>query len=260
MRLRGKRIVLTGAAGFFGRAFTKGLLEAGAKVYALDRTEIPIQENPRLKTMVVDQSNDGEVSEVATTILAEGAIDVVIHNSFDWKASGFGDQTARLETISREQVMGGLVSGVWWPIALTQPFIAGMKAKGSGNIINIASMYGIVAPSPILYKGTEYFNPVSYGLAKAAIIVLTKYMAAWLGPEIRANALAPGAFPNYGQSDNSKQNQNPEFVDRLKDKTLLARLGEPESDLLAPLLFLASEDSRYITGQVVVVDGGWTVT
>lgn len=269
-RLEGKRVLLTGAAGFFGQVFTLGLLKAGAEaVYAVDSSVDKLakmaegleaeEERARLKIWCFDQSPNRDIRFFTDEILAEGAVDVVINNAFDWKAAGFSNPSARIETISRELVLAGLEMGVCWPLEMIQPFIDSMKEKGAGNIVNIASMYGLVAPSPKLYEGRYYFNPLSYPLSKAAVVALTKYMAAWLGPEIRANALAPGAFPNYGKSDNSAQNQDVEFIQRLRDRTLLGRLGDPEKDLLGPLLFLASDESRYMTGAVLVVDGGWTV-
>lgn len=270
--LEGKRIVLTGAAGFFGRYFAKALLEAGAKwLYLLDfnvaglkelAEELQLRGLKSFETIQIDQSDEHWTTDVFNQLILKfGAIDVLVNNSFLFgPRSGFNDPAGRVETASRDQVMMALESGSWWPLRAAQLVTPGMKAKGAGAIINIASMYALVAPNPALYAGRDYFNPVGYGMAKAAVIAQTQYLAAWLGPEVRVNALAPGAIPNNERkSDNSEQNKDEEFVQRLVGRTLLKRVGHPD-DLVGAIIFLASNASSYMTGQTLVVDGGWTTT
>lgn len=269
--LEGKRIVLTGAAGFFGRYFAPALLGAGARfVYLLDCDLDGLQGLAgklrslglsKFQIIQIDQSNETQTADVFGRMLDRGAIDVLINNSFQFgPATGFNDPTGRVETASQKQVMMALESGSWWPLRASQLVAPGMKAKGAGSIINIASMYALVAPNPALYAGRDYFNPVGYGMSKAAVIAQTQYLAAWLGPEVRVNALAPGAIPNNEcQSANSEQNQDEEFMQRLVDRTLLKRVGHP-LDLVGAIVFLASDASSYMTGQTIVVDGGWTTT
>lgn len=269
--LVGKRVVLTGAAGFFGRYFASALLEAGAnKVHLLDCDHSGLSELSRILTQkgltdgvidCVNQNDEVHVEKIFGKISAEGPVDVLINNSFCFGlTTGFGDSSGRVQTATQNQVMSSFESGCWWSLRASQLVAPGMKEKGAGNIINIASMYGLVAPNPDLYAGRDYFNPVGYSMSKAATIAQTRYLAAWLGPEIRVNALAPGAIPNNERrSENSEQNKDEEFVRRLVDRTLLKRVGHP-TDLVGPLVFLASDASHYMTGQVVVVDGGWTTT
>ena len=261
--LLGKVIVLTGAAGFFGRYFAQALLEAEAKqVYLLDRDGAGLDELAQTLAQtglhnwtacIVDQNNEDQVAGVFDRIQVHDPVDVLVNNAFRFgPLTGFTapDPLGRVETATKTQVMTALESGTWWSLRATQLVAPGMKARGSGAIINIASMYGIVAPNPALYDGRDYFNPPGYGMAKAAVIAQTQYVAAWLGPEIRCNAR---------KSENSEQNKDEEFVRRLTDRTLLNRLGHPH-DLVGPLVFLASDASGYMTGHVLVVDGGWTVT
>ena len=272
--LCGKVAVLTGAAGFFGRYFATALLEAGVEmVYLLDKNldglielfkVLSDEKRPRplnFQTIQVDQSNEQTTSRVFEQILAAGSVDVLVNNSFQFgPLTGFNDPTGRVEMASKGQVMASFESGAWWPFRATQLVASAMKNKGSGSVVNIASMYGLVAPNPDLYEGRDYFNPIGYSLAKAALIAQTRYLAAWLGPEVRVNALAPGAIPNNeSRSENSEQNKDEEFVQRLVARTLLKRVGHP-LDLVGPLIFLCSDASRYMTGQTVVVDGGWTTT
>jgi len=269
--LQGKKVVLTGAAGFFGRYFAKALLQAEVScVYLLDYNLTGLLELKEelyslgfqcFQIIQVDQSDESQTLNVFNQILAEGPIDVLINNSFQFgPASGFNDRTGRVETASKSQVMNALESGSWWPMRASQLVAPGMKEKGFGSIINIASMYALVAPNPLLYEGQDYINPVGYGMAKSAVVAQTHYLAAWFGPEIRVNALAPGAIPNNERkSENSEQNKNKEFMQRLIDRTLLKRVGHP-SDLVGAIIYLASDASSYMTGQTIVVDGGWTTT
>jgi len=256
--LAGRRIVLTGAAGFFGRYFALALLEAGAKKVHLLDWDIPglsgLEQSLAQKGLTdgmihrVNQNDEVHVEEIFGEILAEGPVDILINNSFRFgPTTGFGDSSGRVQTATKDQVMSSFESGCWWSLRASQLVAPGMKEKGTGNIINIGSMYGLVAPNPDLYASRDYFNPVGYSMSKAAVIAQTRYLAAWLGPN------------NERRSENSEQNKDEEFVRRLVDRTLLKRVGHP-TDLVGPLVFLASEASRYMTGQVVVVDGGWTTT
>ena len=128
------------------------------------------------------------------------------------------------------------------------------KMKEGGSIIMFASMYGIVSPKPNLYPEGINPNPIEYGAGKAGLIQLTKYLASHYGPKnIRVNAIAPGPFPDIKKNDNYNQ----EFLDNLRDSTMLKRLGESK-EIAGPIIFLLSEASSYVTGQVLKVDGGWT--
>jgi gluconate 5-dehydrogenase len=128
-----------------------------------------------------------------------------------------------------------------------------MEAKKQGVIINISSMYGIVSPDPRIYGDSGYNNPPDYGAGKAGIIQFTKYAACHLAAKgIRVNAVSPGPFPG------AEVQKNEAFITNLKNKVPLGRIGQP-ADLKGVVVFLASDASSYITGQNIIVDGGWTV-
>ena len=143
-------------------------------------------------------------------------------------------------------------------INLTGSFLLSRHAistmREGGSVIMFASMYGIVSPKPNLYPEGINPNPIEYGAGKAGLIQLTKYLASHFGSKnIRVNAVAPGPFPDIKKNENYNQ----EFLDNLRNSTMLKRLGKSE-EIAGPIIFLLSEASSYVTGQVLKVDGGWT--
>ncbi len=130
---------------------------------------------------------------------------------------------------------------------------AGVAAAGEASVINVASMYGAVSPDKRIYSRPEQASPFHYGPAKAALLQLTRHLAAELGAErIRVNALVPGPFPRAEVAAS-----DPGFAERLGAKTMLGRTGRAE-EIRGPLLFLASPASSFVTGSALTVDGGWT--
>ncbi len=149
-------------------------------------------------------------------------------------------------------------SGVIAPFEIVRAALpalrAGAETCGEASVVNISSMYGVVAPDRRIYTRPEQASPFHYGPAKAALLQLTRHLAAELGPErIRVNALVPGPFPRPAVAD-----ADPGFAQRLAGRTMLLRTGKAD-EIAGPLLFLASKASTYVTGSSVAVDGGWTM-
>jgi gluconate 5-dehydrogenase len=143
----------------------------------------------------------------------------------------------------------GTINGCY---RLTKSVLAHMIRNGGGKIVNVASMYGIVAPDVSIYESNEYYNPANYGVGKAGIIHFTKYVAAVYGKYgINSNSISPGPFPN------NKAQLNKDFIDKLIAKVPLNRIGNP-NDLKGIILLLASDASGFINGENITVDGGWT--
>lgn len=268
--LKDKIAILTGAGGYFGKAFSECLLAAGAKVILFGRGEKIKGLSNTLKAkygdMMVDYymvdfyNTDDYICCLQEAIDKNNHIDILANNAYEFsKETGFNDPSGRIESISKQQWMKGLEAGVYWYAVATQVIGEKMKNQKTGSIINISSMYALVSPDPGLYKGVEVFNPPSYGAAKAAVLAFTRYTASFWGEMgIRCNAIVAGPFPNLStDSFNSPKDEG--FLKRLSDKTVLKRYGILD-DLKGALIFLASDASSYITGQAIIVDGGWTIT
>lgn len=254
--LKGKNIVLTGAAGILGKEFSKVFLECGAKVLAIDNIQNPIL-SPELQVenfiyycfditrkecwvSFRDQLNKKDIT-----------VNVLV-NAAATKSENFFESFENYSLKDWEEVMAVNVTG----IALAcQTFGPLMAQENSGTIINFLSIYGIVGPDQRIYEGSYYLGkeintPAVYSASKAAVLGLTKYLATYWGKNnIRVNAITPGGIYS---------GQNTVFQEKYSYRVPLNRMGKPE-DLFGALIFLASDASSYVTGQNLIIDGGLTV-
>ena len=266
-----KTVVLTGASGFLGSTFAETFLENGARVIALGRSERLDGNLARWKSSFgsdvvsgyrFDMGDEERLNNVLDEITAkEDRVDILVNNAHELgPPTGFNAENGSLENCTVEQWTRNLAGGVVWPSITTQKLGLKMKSRSSGSIINISTMYALVAPSPDLYEGTDFGNPPGYSAAKAAMLSFTRYVAAFWGKYgIRANAILPGPFSNTDYAGANSVPEDSPFLERLKRRTCLKRVGRPH-ELAGALLFLASEASSFVTGQAIVVDGGWTTT
>jgi NAD(P)-dependent dehydrogenase (short-subunit alcohol dehydrogenase family) len=265
-----KTVVLTGASGFLGRTFVKALLTNGARVVALGRSERLLREaegwardfgSSKISIHRVDMYNIPELAEVLDRIVGEErSIDALVNNAHELgPGTGFNVPEGTLESATLDVWIRNLTGGVYWAALTTQKVGEKMKQQRSGSIINISTMYALVAPRPQLYAGTNFINPPGYSASKAALLSFTRYVASFWGSfGIRANAILPGPFSNTEDvgGANAVQENDP-FLSRLKSYTCIGRVGKP-NELAGALLFLASDASSFMTGQSITIDGGWT--
>lgn len=253
-----------------GRTFVRTLLANGARVVAIGRSERLMREaeawseefgSESISVHRVDMYDVPALSQTLDHVVdTESSIDVLVNNAHELgPGTGFNVPEGSLEAATFETWMRNLTGGVYWAALTTQKLGAKMKQQRAGSIINISTMYALVAPRPQLYQGTEFINPPGYSAAKAGLLSFTRYVASFWGPHgIRANAILPGPFSNTEDigGGNAVQ-QDSTFVERLKGFTSMGRIGKPH-ELAGALLFLASDASSFMTGQALVIDGGWT--
>jgi len=255
LSLQGKTVFITGGAGHLGTAMCEALAELGANIVIGSRDQkksnsvaIKLRDEFGIQASGVqlDITNPDSLEAALLLIAKEyGGLNILINNAWSGKKNTF-------ESISMDDWKYDIdvcLNGVFYTVKKAVPYLK----KTKGAIVNIASMYGHVAPDYRMYEGTDHANPPSYGAAKAGVIQLTKYLASFLSPHgIRVNAISPGPFP-FGDIT-----RNAEFMNALKAKTMLNRVGSPE-ELKGAIALLCSDASRYMTGQNICVDGGWTV-
>lgn len=252
--LRNKVVVITGGSGYLGSAVTKGMLTLGARVTIADKVEpLFITEwNGQGLWVPYDASDTASIKEVfRRTKELFGRVDALINCvAYGSKAGPAGT----LEQMSDDDWQAGIDGAMGSVFRCTREAIPYLRESGGGSIVNFSSMYDIVSPDPGIYGQSGANNPPNYGAGKAGILQFTRYCAAHLAADgIRVNSVTPGPFPNMEKT----LNKNNDFQQKLKDKTMLGRVGLPE-DIVGPVILLVSDASGFMTGANIVVDGGWT--
>ena len=254
--LDGKVVVLSGAAGIIGAQVVKAFVEAGARVFALDRDAGLLQErlgtsHASMITCVADvSSRDSLVQAHAVLESKWGTADALLNNAAT-KSENFFEPFETFPVNEWNDVMSVNLTGA---MLCAQVFGTPMARRASGSIVNTLSIYGIVAPDQRIYEGSEYLGraintPAIYAASKAGLWGLTKYLAAYWGHRgVRVNAVTPGGVFS-GQNDT--------FVENYSRRTPLGRMAEAD-DMVQAMRYLTSDAAKYVTGHNLVVDGGWT--
>ncbi len=253
--LSGKIALVTGGAGHLGFPMAEVLAELGARTIICSRNLQHCEEAAEQINRFFRDSCYPSQADIADLESVErlrndaasrfGTIDILINNAY------FGAGRDLL-SMTEEDWQKGIEGSITSVYRMTKAFLPIMLRQGSGTIINISSMYGIVSPNMSVYEGNPFYNPANYGAGKAAIIQFTRYIACVYGREgIRCNVISPGPFPN------PKTQEHRGFIGKLQQHVPLGRIGQPE-DLKGAVALLASGASAFINGANIVVDGGWT--
>ena len=245
--LDGRVAIVTGASSGLGARFAQVLADAGAQVVATARRRERLEELARRRTprstrsLATSARPPTATQLVATTLERFGRVDVCVNNA--GVSAGGADRQATVEAL--REVLRVNVEAVF---ALSQAVAVPMRAQGSGSVINVSSMFSLIASGPV--------PEAPYVTSKAAINGLTRELAnQWGRDGIRVNAIAPGWFPTEMNAGLFEDERTLRWLER---NCPLGRPGRLE-ELDGVLLFLASDASSYCTGQVIVVDGGWTI-
>jgi NAD(P)-dependent dehydrogenase (short-subunit alcohol dehydrogenase family) len=245
--LQGRTTLVTGAGGRLGRAFARALAQAGARVALTGRDEAELRQaadaagDAVIATVPLDLTERDAVGELFEAV---GPIDVLVNNAGTASPAPFGEITA-------EEVQRVLAVNVTAALLCAQTAAPVMRERGGGKIVNVGSIYGIVGPQPAIYEGSPDMVQASpvYAAGKSALVNLTRDLAVRLAPwNIQVNVLSPGGI---------EADQPDAFKRRYAERVPAGRMGRPE-DLAGTLVYLAGPASDYVTGQNILVDGGFT--
>ena len=259
INLKGRRALITGAAGGLGRVMAETLAELGADLVLVDREGYDLEsfsENlskswcVNVQHWICDLEQQAQRCELMTW-LKKGShgLNILINNAAFVGTSELQGWGVPFEEQTVETWRRALEVNLTAVFDLCQGLTPILKSAEGASIINIASIYGIYGPDWSLYEGTNMSNPAAYGASKGGLIQLTHWLATTIAPCVRVNAISPGGI---------FRNQSEVFVKRYEAKTPLARLAT-EDDFRGAIAFLASDLSKYVTGQNLAVDGGWGV-
>jgi len=258
MDLRGRKALVAGGAGHIGLAVCETLVELGAKVSVLDADEKTCEQRARVLNrrrpgaafaLPCDLLDEGR-TRAAVRAAAErmGGLDILVHAAAyvgTTEAPGWAVPFPKQSADAFEKAISLNLTSAF---VMTQEAAPALKRSGRGSVIYIGSIYGMVGPDFGLYQGTKMANPAGYGASKGGLLQLSRHLATQLAPGIRVNVISPGGV---------WRGQPKAFVDRYKKKAPLGRMAV-EEDFKGAVAYLAGDLSAYVTGQNLVVDGGWT--
>jgi len=251
--LKDKAALVTGGAGLYGRQIVRALAEAGAQTVVASRNLAALEqfaealrtEGLKVEPMQYDQADEQSILDLRDRFLDRfGKIDVLVNNAVTRPMkNGYQSPAETFADSMRVNATGLFV--------VTRAFGDAMAGRGSGSILNIGSIQGMVAPDPTIYRGTDMHGwAPDYFFHKGGMINFTRFIASYYGPRgVRCNCLSPGGLqtPNHPEP----------FVRQYGERTFLGRLAN-ETDIMGATVFLASDASCYVTGANVPVDGGYT--
>lgn len=262
--LRGKCAVVTGGAGLLGSHFCGGLAAHGARVAVVDVREdearalasrLTAEHGVEAIGVGCDVSDPVSVAAMVEAVVAAFGGIHVLHNNAATRGTDLDALFAPFEEFTLDtwrRIMAVNLDGMF---LVAQAVGRQMIRQGTGGaVVQTASIYGHVAPDPRIYEGSFYLGrtintPAVYAASKAGVIGLTRYLAVhWAPHKIRVNTLSPGGVAS---------GQNEIFQRRYSERVPLARMGEA-AEMVGALLYLVSDAASYVTGQVLLVDGGWT--
>ena len=251
LSLKGKVAVVTGGGRKYGLSCTRGLAEAGAKVVIASRdmennnarAEELRKEGLDVATEHLDMGDAASITALRDKVVSDnGKVDILVHSARSVNMLSFDDPIENWEASEKINSTGYFL--------VMRLFLEQMKKQNHGNIINIASIYGVTGQDPKLYDGTDMKSAPDYWFQKGGMINLSRYLATqFAGYNIRVNCISPGGY---------FADQPRVFLDNYNSRVPLGRMAN-EDDIKGAVVYLASEASSYVTGQNIMLDGGWTI-
>ncbi|HKZ81610.1 MAG TPA: SDR family oxidoreductase [Pyrinomonadaceae bacterium] len=258
MNLQGRVALITGGTGYIGVAMASALAELGCNLCLLDLQDDALVQaanrlraewGARVETLRIDLENEQERNTLPHALSALfGRLDILINNAGFVGDSQLQGWVAPLEEQRVDTWRRALEVNLTAVFHLSQILASMLREYGKGTIVNISSIYGVAGPDLRLYEGTKMGNPAAYAASKGGLIQLTRWLSTVLAPDIRVNCISPGGV---------FRNQPGAFVERYVARTPLRRMGT-EEDFKGAIAYFTSDLSAYVTGENLMVDGGWT--
>ena len=252
--LNNKLVVITGGAGLIGQGFVRGIAEQGGIAVVADvnidaarKVADELGEAGQVEAVYLDITSKNSINDLISGLLQRhGKIDAVVNNAYP-RNKNYG---RKLEEVTYADFCENVNLHLGGYFLVAQQFCKAFKAQGHGNLINMSSIYGSMAPRFEVYDGTPMTMPVEYAAIKSAVIQLTRYFAAYFkGTGIRVICLSPGGI--FAEQPSS-------FVSAYNSQCASKGMLAPD-DVVGALMFLLSDQSSYVTGQNVVVDDGFSL-
>ncbi|MEH6469999.1 MAG: oxidoreductase [Halopseudomonas sp.] len=256
--LNDKVIVITGGAGLLGQAFVEAIAKSGGTAVIADldvATAVSVKDRLAsseggliIDTVALDITSAESVDAAIKAVSEKyGRVDALINNAYP-RNKNYGRHFFDVEY---DDFCTNLNMNLGGYFLTSQKFARYFVQQGHGNIVNISSIYGVIAPKFDIYDDTKMTMPVEYAAIKSGLIHLTKYMAGYLkGKNIRVNAISPGGIFDHQPED---------FLTSYNDHCLNKGMLDPQ-DLCGTLLYLLSDHSSFVNGQNLVVDDGFTLS
>jgi len=241
--MKNKVIVVTGGNGLLGKELIRYIKEKGAVAINGDLNCVPGEED----SLPLDITSEESVKSFIRLVVNKyGRIDGWVNNAYP-RTSDWGNKFEDITIDSWRKNIDMHLNGYF---LCSKWVLQQMKEQGFGSLVNMGSIYGVQGPDFSIYEGLPMTMPAAYAAIKGAIINLTRYLASYFGPyHVRVNCVSPGGI---------EDNQHAVFIENYKKKVPLNRLGSP-SDISPVVCFLLSDEAGYVTGQNIIIDGGFTI-
>ena len=240
--LKDKIIIVTGGNGLLGKEMMNNIIKKGGIAINAD---INVETDLPNRTLKLDVTSEKSIIESFKLVNDHfGKIDGLVNNAYP-RTKDWGNKFEDIKLESWQKNVDLQMNSVFSCIQKVIPYLL----KSKGNVVNIGSVYGVVGNDFTVYENTGLTSPAAYSAIKGGLTNFTRYLASYYGKDgVRVNIVSPGGIFD---------NQHPTFVEQYNHKVPMKRMGNPD-DISPAVSFLLSDEARYITGQNIIIDGGWT--